>query len=129
MNKLGDSLRQEVGDDLILCDALRVLLPPYKGPAPLRVYRGEQAFNRKRRTYGLSWSRDREVATSFANGFTRYAEGGSVLLEANAPRPAIISIIGSWRNEKEVIIDRRKLNEVRVLARYPQKNIKTGLPG
>jgi hypothetical protein len=120
----GDSLRQEIGDDLLLCDALRVLLPPYKGPAPLRLYRGEPAVNRKRRTYGASWSRDRVAAECFArDGFQRAAKGGTVLLETDAPAQAIVAFIDGTRFkcEEEVIIDRRCLNSVRVLARYPQR--------
>jgi hypothetical protein len=121
----GDSLRQELGDDLLLCDVLRVLLPPYKGPAPLRLYRGEQAWSRKRRTYGASWSRDRNVADGFAqSGFQRTAKGGSVLLEIDAPARAIIAVIDGTRfTEAEVIVDRRCLDSVRVLARYPQREL------
>ncbi len=122
MNEHGDLLRQEVGNDLVLCDALRVLLPPYKGSRSLRLYRGERAINRKRRTYGLAWSRSREVAECFAQGsLQRTCDGGTVLLETNAPPRAIIGSIDSWRNEDEVIVDRRYLDRVRVLARYPQK--------
>src|SRR3712207_5839544 len=33
----GDGLRSDVGDDLVLCDALRKLLPPYTG-GPLTLY-------------------------------------------------------------------------------------------
>jgi hypothetical protein len=123
----GDGLRCELGNDLLLCDALHVLLPPYQGPAPLRLYRGEQAWNRKHRTYGASWSRDRVVADSFAqNGLQRAAEGGTVLLETDAPSPAIIGVIDADRTEDEVIVDRRCLGSVRVLARYPQKLLKNG---
>jgi hypothetical protein len=114
----GDGIRSEIGDDLLLCDAFRVLLPPYRGGAPLRLYRGEIAGNRRKRTYGASWSLSREIADRFANArIVRAHEGGSVLLETDAPRTAIISAIGS--DEAEVIIDRRWLNSVRVLARYP----------
>jgi hypothetical protein len=63
----GNHIRSEVGDDLILIKALRVLLPTYRGDA-LRLYRGDSAWNRRRRTYGLSWTTDIEVARSFAKG-------------------------------------------------------------
>ena len=39
--------------------------PRYAGPA-LRLYRGDSALNRRRRTYGLSWSADRAKAREFA---------------------------------------------------------------
>jgi len=83
------------------------------------------ADNRRRRTYGVSWSRSREVAAAFAqNLFQRTCEGGSVLLETDAPRAAIISAIkDTWRSEDELIVDRRHLGSVCVLARYPQRDL------
>jgi hypothetical protein len=68
--RFGDHLRQEVGDDLLFCDVLRVLMPPYRGPA-LRLYRGETVWNRRQRTYGMSWTTSSEVADSFATGIMR----------------------------------------------------------
>jgi hypothetical protein len=63
----GDSFRGDVKDDLALINFLRILLPPYDGPG-LALYRGDSAMNRRRRTYGLSWSADREVARSLGLG-------------------------------------------------------------
>lgn len=61
---------------------------------------------------------------SFARGcFHTMCDGGSVLLETNAPPRAIIGFINSWRNEDEAIVDRRYLDGIRVLARYPQKSL------
>jgi hypothetical protein len=60
----GDSLRNQVDKDLALADGLRALLPRYNGPA-ITLYRGETAWNRQRRTYGLSWS------ASLARGFAK----------------------------------------------------------
>ena len=48
----GDHLRQEVGNDLLLADGLRRLLPAYSGP-PVALWRGDSFYNRRRRTYGL----------------------------------------------------------------------------
>ena len=48
------------------CNAVRrnaALLPAYTGPA-LTLYRGDSAWNRKRRTYGPSWSAAVELARS-----------------------------------------------------------------
>jgi hypothetical protein len=119
----GDHIRQEVGDDLLWADALRVMLPPYTGPA-ITVYRGEGFGNRKRRTYGLSWSRDVEIARGFAERwFWRTTGGGSVLLEATAPPEAIICAVSEADDsygEEEVIVDRRKLRDVKVLERFAQ---------
>src|SRR5262245_54092247 len=43
--KWGDHVRQEVGDDFALIDALRLLLPPYRGRQPVTLYRGESAHS------------------------------------------------------------------------------------
>ena len=74
----GEHIRQEVNDDLLLGIALKVLLPPYEGPA-MRLYRGEGAYNRKYRKYGMSWSSDVAVAEKFATGIWRTFEGGSAV--------------------------------------------------
>ncbi len=122
MTRSGDHLRQEAGD-LPVIDALRALYPPYRGRG-LRLYRGESARNRRRRTYGYSWTRSREVAECFATGLHQTAEGGSVLLETDAPAAAIIRVVrgGLHDGEREVWVDRRLLGHVRVLKRYPQRS-------
>jgi hypothetical protein len=86
-----------------------LLLPPYKG-GPLRLYRGDSADNRRRRTYGLSWTQDREVAYGFANSIWRDFDGGSVVLTTLAAPEAIISRPGTRNDkygEKEYLVDRR----------------------
>lgn len=118
----GDILRDTSRKDLVLIDALWVLLPAYRGES-MRVFRGESASNRRLRTYGCSWTRERKVADAFAQGRWRLHEGGSVLVEATAAPEAIISAIpraADMGKEREVLIDRRKLGRVRVLQRYPQ---------
>jgi hypothetical protein len=119
----GDHLRQEVGNDLVLADGLRAMLPPYTGRA-ITLYRGESAHNRQRQTYGLSWSATAEVARAFAStGMYRTSAGGSVLLETLAPPEAIISapVMHNDRyDEQEYLVDRRRLRAVRVLERYRQ---------
>ena len=45
----GDHLRSEVGNDLILIDGLRPLLPRYNGPART-LFRSESMYGRRRRT-------------------------------------------------------------------------------
>jgi hypothetical protein len=119
--RFGDHMRQEAGSYLELIDALRVLLPPYEGGAVM-LYRGDGFMNRKRRTYGLSWTADREVAESFAEGDWRLREGGSVLLQVDAPAAAIICaphVLDDSYGETEYVVDRRRLRDVRVLRRYP----------
>jgi hypothetical protein len=119
----GEHIRQEVGDDLLLADALRVMLPSYTGPA-ITLYRGDGFRNRKYRTYGLSWSRDVEIARGFAEDwFWRTTLGGSVLLEATAPADAIICEVSNADDsygEHEIIVDRRRLRTVKVIKRFTQ---------
>jgi hypothetical protein len=119
----GIHIRQEVGDDLILAAALRVLLPPYTGGA-LTLYRGDSAYNRRRRTYGLSWTTSEDVADSFARGIWRTFDGGSVVLRAQVPHGAIICALAQHdedsHGEEECLVDRRLLREVTVLRRYAQ---------
>lgn len=120
--RYGDLLRSNIDHDLSLIDGLRVLLPSYSGPART-VYRGDGVPNRRRRTYGPSWTTDANVARGFAEIAARnYIEGG-VLLEAFAPAAAIICepaiFTELFDDEQELIVDRRKLREVKVLERFP----------
>jgi hypothetical protein len=122
----GDSLRSTLDDDLLLLDLLRLLLPPYVGPA-VELFRGETAWNRRRRTYGQAWSASREAATCFAiHKPRRSSVGGSVLLRTVAPPDAIICaphVLGARRpTEAEYIVDRRRLSGgVTVLERFSER--------
>jgi hypothetical protein len=74
---LGDHLRQEVGDDCLLAQGLRLLLPPYDGEQQV-LYRGEGAANHQSRTYGLAWTAKRAVAEDYAEKRDyRRTEGGN----------------------------------------------------
>jgi hypothetical protein len=119
----GDHLRSEVGDDLLLINALWSLLPRYIGPAPLTLYRGDGLWNRRRRTYGLAWTTDLEVARAYALGCWRSSEGGSVLLKTTASAQAIICAPAHGDNryeEQEYLLDRRRLERVEVIERFTQ---------
>jgi hypothetical protein len=118
----GDHIRLEVGEDLLLIRALRILLPPYRGRA-MTLFRGEGARNRRHRTYGLSWTNRREVAEYHANGYWLHSIGGSVLLRTLAPPDAIICAphrLDNRYNENEYLVDRRRLDRVTVLQRFSQ---------
>jgi hypothetical protein len=120
-HRSGDHIRSEVNDDLLLAAALRRLLPEYRGP-DLTLFRGDSAWNRRRRTYGMAWSRREGVADSFAmGGWRNFCTEGSVLLRATVPAAAIIATIPRRRDaydEAEVLVDRRRLARVEVVRRY-----------
>jgi hypothetical protein len=108
---------------MALVKALRVLLPAYTGPR-LTLYRGDSAWNRRRRSYGLSWTASQAVAEAFADGpLWRSCQGGSVLLQADVPPEAIIcgpSLLANRYGEEEYLVDRRHLRSVAVLRRYTE---------
>jgi hypothetical protein len=122
-----------VGDHRALCAAARVLLPCYRGPS-VRLFRGADANERRRRVYGLSWTADRDVAERFARARQGH-NGGSVVLETLAPPAAIICAvnyeitrlksehsngeIAERSHEREYVVDRRHLNAVAVVHRMP----------
>jgi hypothetical protein len=104
----------------VLCSALRVLLPPYQGPA-VQLFRGASARERARQCYRVSWTSDREVAEHFAQLY-RVDESGSVLLETFASPEAIlcdVTAAGGSYGEAEFLVDRRHLGRVHVISRYP----------
>ncbi len=121
----GDGTRQAVDNDGLLFDALRLLMPPYKGPS-LTLYRGDGWRNRCRRTYGPSWSKRKKVAEAYAQGNWQTTIDGSVLLETLAPAEAIICALHKHENrrgEDEYVVDRRRLRQVRVVKRYVQRPV------
>lgn len=114
----GDGLRDDVNNDRALVFGLRYLLPRYSGPA-ITLYRGDSAFNRRRRSYGLSWSSEEAVARSFALGIWRSFHGGSVLLRCNAPSVAILNAVDAG-GESEFLVDRRLAGPIEVVERFQQ---------
>ena len=119
----GDTLRSLVNHDLRLLDGLRTLLPRYQGPE-LILYRGDSAWNRNRRTYGLSWTSSIDVARSFALGVWQTFKGGSVLLRATVPASAVICAPGlhdDRYDEAEYLVDRRLLRLVALIERFEQR--------
>jgi hypothetical protein len=119
----GEGMRSDSDSDLVLMSALWKLLPTYSGPA-LTLFRGDSAYNRKRRTYGLSWTSSEEVARDFAQGIWRTFKGGSVVLKCTAPPGAIICMpaldVDDRYGETEYLVDRRKIMCVEVVQRFAQ---------
>lgn len=120
----GDELRYALGEhDLLMLSASRKLLPPYAGKSRM-LYRGEMRMNRKRRTYGMCWTDDVEIARGFATGTENTSLGiDKVLIEAHVPPIGIICapalINGDPMGEREFIVDRRYLRGVKVIASFP----------
>ena len=124
------SLPLTIGDDRVTRDAIRILLPPYTGKQPVRLFRGTTFRERRRRTYGFSWSEDRATAERFAENHAHVAAElkrmqlghdplnlEAVLLETLAPPSAIICAPRHY-DEKEYLVDRRRLNVVTVARRW-----------
>lgn len=130
------TLAAHIGSRRALADALRVLMPcDYRG-TELRLYRGASWPERRRRRYGFSWTRDREIALSFAEphagimpDIDREAEmraremarqwGGGVVLETIAPPDAILLVREpeDYYDESEVVVDPFRLRGVTVAER------------
>jgi hypothetical protein len=118
----GHRIREQLTDDSIVFDALRVLLPSYDGPG-LLLYRGESWERHEKQAYGTAWSGRRDIAAMFASGLNAPKEGGGVLLSTVATASAIIAGPGrhsKFLGEEEYVVDRRQLGEVIVLERFPQ---------
>jgi hypothetical protein len=124
-------LGSQCDDKRALLDALRVLFPPYEGPA-VRLWRGAAAREQRLwKLYGPSWSASIEEADFFARHF-QTSPGGSVVLETLAPAEAIISapcLSGPYfvdvhgkrqYDEREYLVDGRRLQTVDVVRRYPE---------
>lgn len=118
----GHHIRREVGDDVVLLDALRQLLPRYEGSG-VTLYRGEPWRDYINHQHGVSWSSDREAAVIYARGLNAAYPGGGVLLESSVSADAILSAAqtgGVCEWEHEYLVDRRKLTNITVLERFPE---------
>ena len=66
----------------------------------------------------MAWTTEKAVADGFARGHCRSDTGGSVLLQTLAPAGAIMTEPDQEFGEAEVLVDRRRLGRVEVIARY-----------
>ena len=116
----GHRIREQLADDALLFDVLRVLLPTYDGP-DLMLYRGESLARHATRAYGAAWTNREDIALMFARGLNAWSDGGGVLLSTFAPASAIIAGPSShsvYLGEYEYVVDREKLAEVSILERF-----------
>lgn len=117
----GGRIREEIGDDEVLVQLLRDVLPDYNGPSQ-KLYRGENEERFSAGKIGLCWTSQRHTAEMFASGLNAYFSGGGVLLCAMVDATAILSGPGThcrWLGEAEYTIDPRTLSELQVLQRFP----------
>lgn len=118
-NRKGDHIRGECHKHEALIIGLRRLLPAYQGKGGIQLYRGETAWNRRSRAYGISWTSDWMIAQSFAE-FKGTSHGGGVLLGVIASKEAIIAKMRVASREREYLVDRRFLRDVFVIKRFPR---------
>ena len=122
----GDALRGAVPHEFLLLDFLRAVLPRYAGPS-LTLHRGTSFQERRRRTYGSSWTANEAVARHIAEkDKCRTVLGGSVVLKTDAPASAVIcapALVNNRFQEDEYIVDRRRLRRVDVTERFPWLSI------
>lgn len=117
----GRSIRDQIRDDHFLVCTLRRWLPAYEGSG-LILYRGESAERATSKQYGLCWTTDIEVATTFASGLNAVRPAGGLLLKAYASRDAVITAPGrhsKYLGESEYTVDPANLTDIEVLAQFP----------
>lgn len=110
-----------VGSRTVLARALRLLLPCHGAvTGPMVLYRGAQARERKRRSYGFSWTRSPVLARDFGAPWQRLEDGG-VVLQTIAPPESILLIRDDpeYYDESEVVVDPFKLGKVKVREWLP----------
>jgi hypothetical protein len=111
---IGIVLREMTCDDRAFFAGLRVLLPPYDGPA-VTLYRGQLKEH-----LGISWSSNFWVAEAYARlgCFTQRPRHGAILIRATIPPSMIISALGN--KDEEYVVDPRWLKDFEVDEGEPQ---------
>lgn len=84
-------------------------------PDLITIYRGCH----KAHVLGVSWSTDKAVAGRFARGHRGIAVERAVIASAVIPKCAVFTVITD-RDESEVVIDPRRLRQVRLAYSQPQ---------
>lgn len=115
----GHRIREQIGDDRLLCSLLHHMLPSYSGKG-LRLYRGENAQRWQAGKLGFCWTPDSDVAVMFARGLNAL-DGGGVLLACDCKADWIISGIhrhSDYLGEGQYTVDPFAISDVEVLAQY-----------
>ena len=119
--EMGHRIREQVLDDDLLRDAVRIVLPAYVGPG-LKLYRGESVDRWKTEAYGFAWTDKIDFARIIARGLNAMPGQGGVLLSAEAPTEAIIAGLNEYTirmGEYEYVVDWRQLREITPLECFP----------
>lgn len=114
----GHYIRAMVGDDILLLDALPLLVPKYKGSG-LMLFRGESKERWEEGNTGFSWTPRKEIAQMFGRGLNCIR--GGVLLSCYAHEDAIIagpSLHSEYLGEDEYLVDTRKLKMMTAIEAY-----------
>ena len=117
----GHRIREQVLDDGMLLDALRILLPTYNGSG-LTLYRGENFDRWKRRSFGFAWTPSKDVARMFARGLNAAHGEGGILLCVDALCEAIIAAPSQhsiYLQEYEYVVDPRQLLRIEPIEQFP----------
>ena len=117
----GHRIREQILDDGLLLDALRILLPAYVGPS-ITLYRGENTGRWKDGACGFAWTSNADIARMFARGLNGFHAEGGLLLSTDAPAHAIITGPNEHSRsigEDEYIVDKRKLVKITIVECFP----------
>lgn len=116
----GHHIRHQIGDDRLVCQLLRHMLPRYTGPS-MRLYRGENLQRFREGKIGFCWTPRYKVAADFASVLNA-GSGGGVLLSTTAQPEAILagpSAHSSWLGEDEYVVDPSLLSALLPIRHYP----------
>ncbi len=84
----GHRVREQIGNDRILCELLRRALPKYEGEM-VTLFRGENFDRWKSGLVGFAWTAQIEVARMFGQGLNAIGSGGVLLTATFEPRSII----------------------------------------
>jgi hypothetical protein len=118
----GHRIREKVGDDRMLLNALRILLPRYDGPV-VSLYRGENTDRWTQGSLGFAWTLREDIARMFARGLNAGYGKGGILLSTDAPTEAIIagpSRHSVYLDEHEYVVDPRCLRDIVPIEQFPR---------
>ena len=110
-------MRRSAFGDAALVDAMRIIITDsYRGRGR-RLYRGEGLDAYRRGAIGISWTPKCVLADYFASPWRVWRS--SVVLEAFAPRRAILGTVPIW--PEEYLVDPRLLQSVRIVQHISQE--------